>query len=85
MPRNTTSEPSELRRERKAKRRLREESPRLFAHDNVIGQSRGIQSILEMVRTAAYTSSTVLITGGSATGKELVVRAIHETRPRRDG
>ena len=85
MPRNTTSEPSELRTERKANTRLREESSRLFAHDNVIGQSRGIQSILEMARTAAYTSSTVLIAGGSATGKELVLRAIHETRRCRDG
>ncbi|MGA2611565.1 MAG: response regulator, partial [Terriglobia bacterium] len=52
--------------------RLRRELLRVFAHNNIIGQSRQIQSILEMVRTVAPTASTVLITGESGTGKELV-------------
>jgi two-component system response regulator PilR (NtrC family) len=64
--------------------RLRRELLRVFAHDNIIGQSRQIQSILEMVRTVAPATSTVLITGESGTGKELVARAIHEASLRRE-
>jgi two-component system response regulator PilR (NtrC family) len=64
--------------------RLRRELLRVFAHNNIIGQSRQIQGILEMVRTVAPTTSTVLITGESGTGKELVARAIHEASLRRE-
>jgi two-component system response regulator PilR (NtrC family) len=64
--------------------RLRRELLRLFAQDNIVGRSRGIQDILEMVRTVAPTNSTVLITGESGTGKELVARAIHEASQRRE-
>ena len=64
--------------------RLRRELLRVFAQNNIVGQSRKIQSILEMVRTVATTTSTVLVTGESGTGKELVARAIHEASPRRE-
>ncbi len=64
--------------------RLRREMLRIFAHNNIVGRSRKIQEILEMVRTVAPTLSTVLITGESGTGKELVARAIHEASPRRE-
>jgi two-component system response regulator PilR (NtrC family) len=64
--------------------RLRRELLRVFAQSNIIGQSREIQAILEMVRTVAPTTSTVLITGESGTGKELVARALHEASPRRE-
>ncbi len=64
--------------------RLRRELLRVFAHNNIIGQSRQIQSILEMVRTVAPTNSTILVTGESGTGKELVARAIHEASLRRE-
>jgi two-component system, NtrC family, response regulator PilR len=64
--------------------RLRREMLRLFAQNNIVGQSRGIQDILEMVRTVAPTTSTVLITGESGTGKELIARAIHEASLRRE-
>jgi len=64
--------------------RLRRELLRVFAHNNIIGQSRQIQSILEMVRTVAPATSTILITGESGTGKELVARAIHEASLRRE-
>jgi two-component system, NtrC family, response regulator PilR len=64
--------------------RLRREMLRLFAQDNIIGRSKKIAAILEMVRSVAPTNSTVLITGESGTGKELVARAIHEASQRRD-
>jgi two-component system, NtrC family, response regulator PilR len=64
--------------------RLRREMLRLFAQNNIVGHSRKIQDILEMVRTVAPTFSTVLITGESGTGKELVARAIHEASTRRE-
>ena len=57
---------------------------RVFAAQNIVGHSRPIESILEMVRTVAPTTSTVLITGESGTGKELVARAIHEASLRRE-
>jgi two-component system response regulator PilR (NtrC family) len=64
--------------------RLRRELLRVFAAQNIVGHSRPIESILEMVRTVAPTTSTVLITGESGTGKELVARALHEASPRRE-
>jgi len=64
--------------------RLRRELLHVFAHNNIIGQSRQIQSILELVRTVAPATSTVLITGESGTGKELVAQAIHEASSRRE-
>ena len=64
--------------------RLRRELLRVFAHHNIVGRGPKIQAILEMVRTAAPTTSTVLITGESGTGKELVARALHEASQRRE-
>jgi two-component system, NtrC family, response regulator PilR len=64
--------------------RLRRELLRVFASHNIIGQSKPMTSILEMVRTIAPTTSTVLITGESGTGKELIARAIHEASGRRE-
>ncbi|HEV2493083.1 MAG TPA: sigma-54 dependent transcriptional regulator [Terriglobia bacterium] len=64
--------------------RLRRELLRVFARDNIIGRSSKMQAILEMVRTVAPTTTTVMITGESGTGKELVARAIHEASLRRE-
>jgi len=44
---------------------------------NIIGKSRKIHSIFEIIRKIAPTESTVLIMGESGTGKELVAKAIH--------
>ncbi len=64
--------------------RLRRELLRVFTQENIVGRSRKIAAILEMVRSVAPTNSTVLITGESGTGKELVARAIHEASQRRE-
>lgn len=48
----------------------------------LIGLSRAMREIYEVVRKAATTRATVLITGESGTGKELAARAIHYGGPR---
>jgi len=51
---------------------------------DIIGSSRGLREVLDLVRAVAPTDSTALIEGETGTGKELVARAIHEHSPRRD-
>jgi two-component system, NtrC family, response regulator PilR len=52
--------------------------------ENIIGTSGAMMRVFELVETIAPTGSTVLISGDSGTGKELVARAIHVRSPRRD-
>ena len=49
-----------------------------FGHYGIIGRSRAIQDVIRTARLVAQTRSTVLITGETGTGKELVARAIHD-------
>jgi formate hydrogenlyase transcriptional activator len=63
---------------------LQEESRADTYFADVVGESAGIQKVLERVRMVAGTDSTVLVTGETGTGKELVVRAIHDLSARRD-
>jgi two-component system, NtrC family, response regulator PilR len=51
---------------------------------NIIGSSDPMIAVFQLIETIAPTSSTVLITGDSGTGKELVARAIHFNSQRRD-
>lgn len=50
----------------------------------MIGTARRMDAVRDIVRTAAASPTTVLITGESGTGKELVARALHLGSPRRD-
>lgn len=52
-------------------------------HVNIIGKSKEIQKIMNIVEKVAPFKSTVLVTGESGTGKELFARAIHENSPRK--
>lgn len=54
------------------------------AFADVVGESPAIQKVLASVRMVAGTDSTVLVTGETGTGKELVVRAIHGLSGRKD-
>ncbi|HWO42120.1 MAG TPA: sigma 54-interacting transcriptional regulator [Candidatus Eisenbacteria bacterium] len=48
-----------------------------FHFENIIGKSRAIRDVLELVKKVANTQATVLITGASGTGKELIAVALH--------
>jgi len=52
--------------------------------EDIVGASRALREVLDLVRTVAPTDSTALIEGETGTGKELVARAIHEHSTRRD-
>jgi two-component system response regulator PilR (NtrC family) len=54
-----------------------------FTFSNIIGRSARMQEIFSIVQRIAKTSSTVLISGDSGTGKELIARAIHYNSGRR--
>lgn len=64
-------------------KRLRAEVEERYDFHNIVGISPRICEILKLVKKAAPTKSTVLITGESGTGKELIARAIHQNSPRR--
>jgi DNA-binding NtrC family response regulator/Tfp pilus assembly protein PilF len=50
----------------------------------ILGRSRAIGEVLDLVRRAASSDATVLLLGENGTGKEMVARAIHLNGPRRD-
>ena len=56
---------------------LRTEVRKLEGTDEIVGSSDGIRQVRELITRVAGTNSTVLITGETGTGKELVARAIH--------
>jgi two-component system NtrC family response regulator len=55
-----------------------------FKHGNMIGKSRPMQKIYDMIERVAASRASVLITGPSGTGKELIAKAIHYDGPRKD-
>jgi formate hydrogenlyase transcriptional activator len=62
--------------------RKRERSEPSFL-DSIVGRRGGLRSILAQVEAVAPTNATILITGETGTGKEVIARAIHELSPRR--
>ena len=71
-------------------RRLKSENAYLRAQlderhrfEGLIGKSRPIAKLFQLLETVAPTSSTILITGETGTGKEVVARALHHNSPRR--
>ena len=62
---------------------LQEEIKGIHNFEEIIGQSPALTAVLENVRRVAATDSTVLITGETGTGKELIARAIHSSSRRK--
>ncbi|HET6844895.1 MAG TPA: sigma 54-interacting transcriptional regulator [Candidatus Angelobacter sp.] len=55
---------------------------RVRRFEQIIGNSRALQDVLDQTRCVAVTDSTVLIQGETGTGKELIAHAIHNASPR---
>ena len=63
---------------------LREEIDQAFMFEEIVGASPALKSVLSHVSKVAPTDSTVLISGETGTGKELIARAIHKHSRRSD-
>ena len=74
----------ENRRLRQEVKQLRVELARSYGLPNIIGADPKMAAVLELVERVADTLATILITGESGTGKDLLARAIHFSSQRRD-
>jgi PAS domain S-box-containing protein len=63
---------------------LKSEINTIHRHGEIIGASSGIKRVLHQVEQVAPADCTVLITGETGTGKELVAQEIHRLSPRKD-
>lgn len=63
---------------------LRQHVSSSAGYQNIIGESPAIKKVFNLINQVAATSSNVLITGKSGTGKELVAKAIHYNSNRKD-
>jgi PAS domain S-box-containing protein len=61
---------------------LREEIDKASMFEEIVGESSALQGVLARVAKVAPTDSTVLVTGETGTGKELIARAIHKRSKR---
>jgi DNA-binding NtrC family response regulator len=66
-------------------RSLRQQLRQRFGFDNIMGKSKPMQQVFELIQLAAPAKSNILILGESGTGKELVAKAIHHHSRRADG
>jgi transcriptional regulator with PAS, ATPase and Fis domain len=62
---------------------LRSQLEERYQFGGILGRSRPMQALFQLLETVARSSSTILITGETGTGKEVVARAIHHNSPRR--
>ena len=62
---------------------LRSQLEERYQFEGILGRSRPMQALFQLLETVAHSSSTILVTGETGTGKEVVARAIHHNSPRR--
>ncbi|HVT19644.1 MAG TPA: sigma-54 dependent transcriptional regulator [Thermoanaerobaculia bacterium] len=75
----------EQRRLSEENRSLKEQLRQRFGFDNILGKSKPMQQVFELIQLSAPAKSNILIRGESGTGKELVAKAIHHHSRRADG
>ncbi len=66
-------------------RMMQSELEEKYGYRNIIGESPAMKKVFDLIQTVSQSRSTVLLTGKSGTGKELVARAIHYLSPRKNG
>jgi two-component system response regulator HydG len=78
---------SALEKQRLARRveLLEKEFQNQYCVENIIGQSKQMREVLQTIQLVAHSDSTVLVTGETGTGKELVAKAIHNLSRRKSG
>jgi len=64
---------------------LRERLDEKYSFENIIGRSPEMLEVFSLVEQVAPSQASILITGDSGTGKELIAQAIHQRSPRRSG
>jgi len=62
---------------------LRAQLDARYRFEGIVGKSRVMARLFQLLETVAATASTILISGETGTGKEVVARAIHQSSPRR--
>jgi DNA-binding NtrC family response regulator len=65
-------------------RRLKDQLQNHRVLDDIVGESKAMQTVFELIRKAAKVNSHILIEGESGTGKELVAEAVHQLSDRRN-
>lgn len=83
--RNVLARALQMRRMRDEETVLKEEHPNKYQLNNIIGRSALMQNVYKIVGRVAQTNATVLITGESGSGKELIAKTIHNNSVQRDG
>ena len=80
----TVEKAFENRRLRRENKRLRREVNKQYQFEDFVSKSEIMQEVFTRIRKVSGAGSTVLVTGETGTGKELVARAIHVNSPRKD-
>jgi DNA-binding NtrC family response regulator len=62
---------------------LRAQLEERYRFEGIVGKSRAMKLLFQLLETIAATNSTILVIGETGTGKEVVARAIHHNSPRR--
>ncbi len=63
---------------------LRSQLEERYRFEGIVGRSLPMRQLFEVLETVSGTASTILVTGETGTGKELVARAIHHNSPRKN-
>ena len=75
----------EQRRLTSENRSLKEQLRQRFAFDNIIGKSKPMQQVYDLIQLAAPSKSNIMVLGESGTGKEMVAKAVHHHSKRAGG